>query len=159
MEESKKYRTILLILAGIFASCTKNTDNETCEHFVCIAQGVHSNHNGNVSQNFIIRTQEEWENLKTTMLNKLSFREFKIDSESDIDFDKYQIIAVFDKERTNGGWIIKVTFITEHSDRIVVTVKAYYLGWLIAPKVMTQPYHIVKIPVTTKRIDFKYINN
>jgi len=142
-----KVTVIVLLLAGSFSSCK---EKEKCEPFVLIGQDSLSGREGIPQQDIVITTQEEWEDLKITMINTENFRE------TEIDFEEFQIIAVFDKVRPSGSWKIAITCTTEYSDSITVTVHT------IAPKghdfsVEVQPYHIVKIPVTKKSIEFKYL--
>jgi len=119
-----------------------------------IAQGelFGSGQEGIIKQNLVIKTQTEWNNLITAMnsVNNVS-RNF---AETDVDFSKYQIIAAFDDVKGCGGYSISITQIEEHAERIVVTVNQYSPQGA-CPTVMTQPYHIVKIPVSDKQIVFQ----
>ena len=146
-----KFTIILLLLNGITACDKKEKDK--CEPFVLIGQGsLHGNGSEGIpEQNIVISTQEEWEILMTT----IGENEVKYFSETEIDFDEYQIIAAFDKVRGQGGWSIDITCITEYSDKIVATVLVKNNNKVVAPTVITQPYHIVKVPISMKRIDFK----
>jgi hypothetical protein len=99
----------------------------------------------------VITSVEEWNELKTSMRNRV--HEPNTFDESDIDFSAYQVIAVFDEIRTSGGWSIDITGIVEYSDKIVVSVTNLKTGGQTT--VMTQPYHIVKIPVSDKEIVFQ----
>lgn len=74
-------------------------------------------------------------------------------SETNVDFTNYTVIAVFDKVYGNGGHSIDITNITEYENNIVVTVENLLTG--NANSVVTQPYHIVKIPKATKPIVFQ----
>jgi hypothetical protein len=140
--QTLKMAVILLLLAGGLVSCTDKEKEESCMPFIHIADGDLTGNEGIPQQKIVITTQEEWKSLKTEM-SKERTKDF---CETEVDFGKYLIIAVFDEIRNSGGWRIEVTCVAEHPDKIVVTVKAHYLGWLIAPEIITQPYHIVKIP-------------
>ena len=94
--------------------------------------------------NFVITNNTDWNYL----LNKKIVRS----SETDIDFSEYRIIAVFDRVHGNGGWSIDITKILEFSDKIVVFVCNLETG--NATSVITDPYHIVKIPYSEKRVMF-----
>lgn len=74
-------------------------------------------------------------------------------TETNIDFTNFTVIAVFDQVYGNGGHSIDITNITEYENNIVVTVENLLTG--NASSVITQPYHIVKIPKTTKPIVFE----
>jgi len=102
-------------------------------------------------QNKVITTFTEWNTLISSInsVNNVS-GSF---TETDIDFSHYQVIAIFDEIRGNGGWSIDITDITE-ADNIVVTYSNLEKGG--ETDVMTQPYYIVKIPVSSKEIVFQY---
>lgn len=73
--------------------------------------------------------------------------------ETIIDYTNYTVIAVFDQVYGNGGHSIDITNITEYENNIVVTVDNLQTG--NSSSVITQPYHIVKIPKATKPIVFE----
>jgi hypothetical protein len=101
-------------------------------------------------QDLIIKSQSEWTNLQTA-INSVNSSGI---AETEIDFTKYTVIAVFDKLRSNGGWSIDITAISETADKIIVSVSNLQTGNGTA--VMTQPFHIVKIPVSKKEIEFNH---
>ena len=73
--------------------------------------------------------------------------------ETVIDFTNYTVIVVIDRIYGNGGHTIDITNITEFETTIVVTVENLQTG--NTSSVVTQPYHIVKIPKATKSIVFE----
>ena len=104
---------------------------------------------GNVQkQNTVITTALEWE----ALLAKMSTPN-PMPSLSTIDFEQYQVIAVIDVVRPTGGWSVDITDIVEYTDKIVVTYSNLNTGG-DAPTIITQPYHIVKIPKSVKEIEF-----
>jgi hypothetical protein len=115
---------------------------------VLIGKGELSSSEGITKQNRVITTVEEWNELKTAMRDRANTLK-----ESDIDFSAYQVIAIFDEVHGNGGWSIDITGIIEYSDKIVVGVTNQQTG--NATRVITQPYHIVRIPVSAKEIVFE----
>jgi len=120
-----------------------------------IGQGVLWGIIDNLSgKDIIITTEMEWDDLKA----KLDWRNNVTNgfSETNIDFVEYQIIAVFDIIHGNGGWSIDITDITEYPEEIVVTIEQLMKG--DATSVVTQPYHIVKIPRSTKSIRFQEVD-
>ncbi|MDR2805320.1 MAG: protease complex subunit PrcB family protein [Dysgonamonadaceae bacterium] len=98
--------------------------------------------------NRIITSAEEWNELKTTLREKVNTL-----TETDVDFSTYQVIAIFDEIRSSGGWSIDITGIVEYSDSIVVNVSNLKTGGIAS--VLTQPYHIVRIPASDKKIVFQ----
>ena len=103
-------------------------------------------------QNTVITTRTEWETLLTAMcsVNDITYEL----SETEIDFTKYRVIAAVDAVRPSSGWSIDITDITEYADNIVVTCTNLEANGA-ALTVMTQPYHIVKIPTSDKAVVFQ----
>jgi hypothetical protein len=118
---------------------------------VLIGKGNLVGREENSKQNLVIKNEAEWESLKTAMntINNVTDRFI----ETDIDFSAYQVIAIIDEVKGTGGWTVDITDITEYSDSIVVTIQNIKTGSFTS--VMTQPYHIVKIPASDKEIVFK----
>jgi hypothetical protein len=128
-----------------------NSDGDVLT-LVQIAQGFLCGSEDIPQQSKIIKNKLDWENLKKSM--NLYNNETDNFIEKDIDFSAYQVVAVFDKIKGNGGWSIDITNVTEYADSILVSVKNLNTGNLTS--VITQPYHIVKIPVSEKQIVFQY---
>ena len=157
-----KFAAMLLVFAGSFTSCK---DKEKCEPFVLIGKSSLSGCEGISQQDIVIKTQEEWEDFKTIMntdynqIKSSNYKETDSFSETEIDFDLYQIIAVIDEKRPDGCWGMEIKCITEDTYRIVVTiqVKSSVSKGFACVNMEHQPYHIVKIPVSTKKIEFKHI--
>ena len=147
-----KISAILLVLAG--CSLLSNEKEKTLP-FTTIGKGILGGSEGISKQDIIINTKDKWENLKTAMGVQVTNSFI----ETEIDFDKYQVIAVFDEVRSTGGWEIVITKITEHTEDHVVNVKVNIPSGMAVPLLVTQPYHIVKIPKVLKTIEFKYVNN
>jgi len=145
------FATFLLIAAGSFASCQKEQKERITP--VTIGKGVLPN--GGIEslakQNITITTKAAWDNLMATMnANGNVSADF---SETEIDFNTWQVIAVFDEIHANGEWTIDITEVTGYADKIVVSYTNLATG--NANLVPTQPYHIVKIPASTKHITFE----
>jgi len=156
-----KVTVIVMLLAGSFSSCK---EKEKCEPFVLIGQRSLSGGEGIPQQAIVIKTQEEWEDFKTVMNTEYyqgqnTIKETESFSETEIDFDQYQIIAVIDEKRPDGCWGMAITCMIEHADKILVTIQVTSSLSKGFDCIMSehQPYHIVKIPITKKSIEFKYI--
>ena len=134
-----------LFLAGSFSTCTKNAKNKNCEPFINIASGSHGCYAE--KQEKIIISQEEWESYIMPCIKHFS--------EIEIDFEQHQVVIVTDEMRPSTGWSIAITCMTEHIDKIVVTVQVYAAKGTNLD-VLTRPYHIVKMPITQKSIEFEY---
>ena len=141
------YLAALLILTGYFSSCSEK------EKIPFTTMSIGSNLDfkaGIPKQDVIIRSQVEWDDLIAVMGNRFI--------ETEIDFDRYQIVAVVHEVLNSGGFEITITKITDYSDKILVTVKLSASKG-VASEIFTQPYHFVKMCKTAKRIEFKHINN
>ena len=70
-----------------------------------------------------------------------------------VNFTTDRVLAVFDQVQGYGGYTIRVTNLQETATQIIATiVKTSPQGF--ATTVITQPYHIVKIPISSKPIIF-----
>jgi hypothetical protein len=97
-------------------------------------------------QSIVITTQAEWEALLSAMNKNIS--------PMGVDFSNYRVIAVFSGRRAYGGWSVDVTAVTEYADHIVASVDNLKTGNVIQST--DQPFHLVKIPASTKRVEFQY---
>lgn len=149
-------KNALIILLAIFAlSC--NSEDYNLEmvdiEFVLITKDNLFGNGGEgiIEQNLEITSQSMWNNLISQMnsVNNVSDNF----SEIDIDFSQYKVIAIFDKIKNNGGHSLELN-LTGNSENIIVNIN------YISPKgnvmsVITQPYHIVKIPNSNLPIIFE----
>lgn len=140
---------ILLLLAG----CSNDDSNQSNITFSVIAQKdlSPSDQKPILETKVVIKDTPAW-NAFTTQLNVVN-EETKFFSETNIDFTKYQIIAVIDQKYLNGGHSIDITKITENNNSISVKVEKLHTGNIAT--VITQPYHIVKIAKSSKKVVFK----
>ena len=109
-----------------------------------------------LQQNMVITNNEDWETLKIAMNSYNNTTTLDFTNEF-VDFSKHQVIAVFDEIKLEGIWTIDIVEITEYPDRIEIEITNLKKGGVIRPLIVTQPFHIVKIPASAKKIVF--INN
>ncbi len=152
---------ILFLLTGCSNDNNANSNQSPVEsdtpstvqspvQFSLIAKGDHFNGNyKNTKVNLVIKDEVAWNTLKSAMTT-YSLSTF---TETNIDFTKYQIIAVFDQIRMSGGHTIDITSITEDKKTTTVKVESIKTGDLTS--VVTQPFHIVKISKTANEVVFK----
>ncbi|KUJ52636.1 protease complex subunit PrcB family protein [Chryseobacterium sp. JAH] len=102
-------------------------------------------------QNIVITTTAQW----TALLNSLdSVNNISGGfTETNIDFNQFMVIATFDQVFSNGGHSIDIITVDENPQNIVVDLEKLLTG--NATSVVTQPYHIVKIPKSTKPVLFQ----
>ncbi len=102
-------------------------------------------------QNLVITDQESWSNLMTQMNSVNNVTDTF--SEIDIDFSAHQIIAAFDEIKGSGGHQITLDIVA-NPENIIVTVTSLAPEGLV-PLIITQPFHIVKIPVSSLPVIFE----
>jgi hypothetical protein len=144
---------ILILTFSLFfmLSCNNDDNNSNFQStviaFTEIGKGnLDGNGSENVSQsNLLINNQTDWQNLIDQMnsVNNIS-NNF---TETTIDFDSYSIVAIF-LEIKPTGWEVSITNITENETNISVSIQETEMD----NTVITQPFHIVKIPKTNKEI-------
>lgn len=148
MKQVITFLTILFLLG-----CNNDEENsvQTIVPFSVIAQGDPSpSQTENISKsNFVVKNTESW----NAFLSKMNSYETSKFTETNVDFTKYQIIVVFDQVYGNGGHSIDITKITENNNSIFVQVEKLLTGNIAT--VVTQPYHIVKIAKSSKKVVFK----
>lgn len=146
---------LMTIIIVLMTSCTENDNDELfySVNFTQIAQGnLYGAGAENIGkQNLLISDSSSWSELMNKMntINNVS-NSF---SETSIDFDDYMIVAVFDDIKSHGGHSIDITRIVENEDSTLITVENKLTG--NETTVMTQPFHIVKIPKTDKLVTFR----
>ena len=145
-------KTLILTFSLFFMLSCNNDDNNsnfqsTVITFTEIGKGnLDGNGSENVSQsNLLINNQTDWQNLIDQMnsVNNISDNF----TETTIDFDSYSIVAIF-LEIKPTGWEVSITNITENETNISVSIQETEMD----NTVITQPFHIVKIPKTNKEI-------
>jgi len=108
-------------------------------------------------QNIVFTNSFEWESFLDEIPNELECfdpnNEWDCFHEIEIDFTTYQVIATIDIGRPSTGWYIEIGTITELESEIKVTVDAEQKEIGFAG-IITQPYHIVKIPKIDKPVVF-----
>jgi len=144
---------LLTIIIGLLISCNEKDDDLGVIKFTLIGQGnLYGDGQEKISkQNLTILDSNSWKELmiKMNTVNNVSDGF----SEIDIDFANFIVIAVFDKVYGNGGHSIDITKITENENEVIVSIENILKGNITS--VVTQPYHIVKIPKTNKLIFFE----
>jgi hypothetical protein len=153
----KAKNLILSIVLLLSFGCDSDSNNDLSDQItpVLIAGGTLSGYGMKVfsRESIVIKTDSEWETLKQK-INRLNNYVDRF-TEKEIDFSTYQIIAVFDEFKGSSAWRIEITHIIEWPDKIVVFVADNVpKGYITAD--MAQPFLIVKIPVSKKKIKFEY---
>jgi hypothetical protein len=147
-------KTTFLFLILVFTlSCSKQENNSIVYPQTIISVQIikgHLNYNNMYgNQNIVIQNTTDWQTLMDNFLtigviNNIAF------SETNIDFQNFMIIFV--TEVNNGTTTIDITTIEENLNNIVVTVENLQVG---VTTDVAHPFHVVKIPITTKPIIFQ----
>ena len=150
----KKLILISLLAIELLTVCTykKESFNPIVIPTITIAKNnLYGNGGENIGQeNFVISDVASWNELKQKMNTSNNVTQYF--SETSIDFSRYQILAVFDVILTNGGHSIDIIDVLEYDTEIRVNLNNLQRGGLT--NVITQPFHIVKIPKQEKPIAF-----
>lgn len=148
-----KLKFFLPLLALFFWSCSGDEDIEPkpLQQFK-IAQSFLASNELIPQQNLLITTSEEWEELKHQM-QQVRGNVLEDFTETSIDFDEFQVIAIFDKVRPHTGFYIKAARIEETWESLEVSIETgnTEAGYTM----LTQPFYILKIQKTNKQITFK----
>ena len=148
---------VLLIAVFSFSSCNNNDD----EPFTPINIEFEVIGSGNLfgggaeeilQGNYIVNNQSDW-NLLLNKMNSFNPGTTSDFTTNNINFQTHIIIAVFDEVRMNNGFLINIENITENQDNLTVDVVQSNPGSI--QSVITQPYQIVRIPITNKPIVFE----
>jgi len=142
----------LLLAIASLSGCDKDTDTTTQTiSATLIGKGVLSGAEGFTKQFSVIKTEEDWQNFKTQLNSVINVTDNF--TENDIDFSAYQVIFVIDDINGSSGCSIDITDVTENADNIVVTVSNSNTGDV--SNVISQPFEVVKIPVSDKQVIFE----
>lgn len=148
-------KLFLLLLVSVFISCTNSDGNNQTPALT--ATEIHGgdlmgNGGEGISESrLLITNTADWNTLKNNMdsVNNVS-QGF---TETTIDFENYDVIAIFDEIKGYGGYTISIDEIAENDDNFIVSIVQTAPNGF-ATTVMTQPFHIYKIPKATKPVIF-----
>lgn len=143
----KKVLLFLLSVSLLFHSCNSNDFEPRDIETITIGRNTLNGSEGVQQSNRVITNQIEWQSLvnQMDMINNVS-SQF---TETDIDFNNYMIIAIILNVKISG-YDVEITNVTEYENNI--TVSKNETEYITA--VMSQPFHIIKIPKSNKEIVF-----
>ncbi|OMP31193.1 hypothetical protein BKM32_09030 [Mangrovimonas sp. DI 80] len=133
--------TIVFTLVSCGSKPNKTTQN--MEPFIIAEGNLYGNGDEGIpKQQIIINTEAEWHALKEQMdrVNPVS-EQF---TQKDVNFNIYQVIAVFESVKTTGGYRIDLNLETTQTQRTITVNTKAPEG--MATMVMTQPFKIMAIP-------------
>ncbi|WP_143885631.1 protease complex subunit PrcB family protein [Chryseobacterium binzhouense] len=145
---------LFLLISVLFINYSCNDKDENIEsktqiNFQLIGKGELIG-NSLTQQNLVITNSAQW----TTLLNTLDANNDVSGgfTETNIDFNQYMVIAVFDQTYLNGGHSIDIIAVDETASNLEINVEKLLQGNVTS--IVTQPYHIVKIPKIAKPVTF-----
>jgi len=143
-------KKIILIFSLVFSlmSCSNDDSKSSEVKFSTVVQGDHNGSGTIAASKLVIKDAAAWIELR----NKIQYLSAYY-NEAEIDFTKEQLIVAIDKVQTTGGYSIDITKITENKNNIMVTIEQLKTGG--DNTVITQPYHVVRMPKSGKEVVFK----
>ncbi len=149
-----KKNLLLTVAISILSmiSCQETEENAAASipiNSQLIGKGVISSHSM-PQQNIAITNTTQWNNFLATLDS--TYNVSGSFTETNIDFNQYMLIVAFDQVYNNGGHSIDIIAIDETSQSINVDIEKLLQG--NTTSVITQPYHIVKIPKIVKPVVF-----
>ena len=145
-------KTLILSLVLLLSlGCNKSNDDfesQTIKPFI-VGKGHLNNNTIYTKQNIVITNNNDWQTLLTNF-NSINNNITATFTESNIDFNNYQIIVVIDIKNISTS--VDVTNIVENANEIVVTIQNLQLG---LTQDIAQPFQIVKIQKSAKPVIFQ----
>lgn len=149
-------RNIIIILASIFilTACNKDSSGPNNLEQVLIGSGILGGAGAEEIQkgNYIIESEFVW-NALISRMNQVN-NESQNFTETDIDFNKFVILAVFEDVMSSGGYSVRIEELIETNDAIEVLVERESPTGIVTHAI-TQPFYISKIERPNKDIVFK----
>ena len=148
-------KQIITLFSFLFllTSCSNdNNSNQSDVSFSTVVQkDLSPSDQKPIAETKVVITDAQAWNAFITKISVVN-EESKYFIDTNIDFTKFQIIAVIDQKYLNGGHTIDITKIAENKNNIYVKVEKLHTGNIAT--VLTQPYHIVKIAKSSKKVIF-----
>lgn len=141
---------ITILFSLLLVGCPKNEEGA----FTSLSKGnlFGNGAEGFIKDNIIISSKEEWESflLKIDTTNKVSST-----FENAMDFSKEMIVICLDNVRNSGGFSVEIIEVIKEASITLIKVKFKSPKPMdMVTSVIIQPYHIVKINKTNKKIKF-----
>lgn len=148
---------LISILSMTLINCSSDDNNDSFIpqniDFTTIGQGLISSYitieqlNTIEQENTVITNPTDWNQLLELLDGIVEI------SETNIDFNTFQIVVSIDEERGHTGHWLEISEIMENENNITVTIVTgeYDSGF----ESICRPYHIVKIPKSDKPVVFE----
>jgi hypothetical protein len=141
---------ITIIFSLMLVGCPKNEEGG----FISLSKGnlFGAGSEGFKKENIVISSKEEWKSFlsKIDATNKVSET-----FQSAINFSKEMVVVSIDKVRNSGGFSVEIIEVVKEGNTFLIKVKSKGPKPLdMVTNGIIQPYHIVKINKTNKKIKF-----
>ena len=138
------------VLFSIF-SCNNNDDDDGFipQNITPVLIGNGPSSGTAAKSNLVITNQADWEQLMN-LLKPYNTNNF---TQKDIDFTKFDLLVSIDGQTPDTGHLITISKVVENRSNITATVTRFNSG--NGYQVLSQPFHIVKIPKLNKPIVFQ----
>lgn len=140
---------ILVFGLGLFSKCSYIEETEITP--ILIGMGNLMGSENIAQQNLVVTNATQWQDLITQMDTYNPYS--AAFSETNVDFDQFRVVAIFDQLYGNGGHGLEIHSINENDTEIIVDYERLNPAG-DATCVITQPFYIVKIPQSNKPIVF-----
>ena len=147
--KSTVYLLFFLFAFTTLTSCKKSSATITFPtNLIGVGSLEGNGQEGFSKQNIVVYNSATWNDLVTKMnsVNNVS-DEF---TETNIDFNTYSVIAVFDRVQGSSGYSVQITGVFDNSSNVIVKLNYSQSVGNVLP-VMTQPFHIVKVAALDKK--------
>lgn len=140
----------LMLSLFVLTGCS-NDDNDVIANdvqFTTVGKNSLSGGENIPQSNFVFNNQADWNNFinQVDAINSLS----GTFNETNIDFNAFTVIAVVEEIKTSGSEI-NIVNVMENTNNIHISSELT----MYASTVISQPFHIIKIPKTNKPIIFE----
>lgn len=145
-----KIKVFILVLAlGLFSKCSYIEETKITP--ILIGVGNLMGSENITQQNLVVTNATQWQDLITQMDTYNPYS--AAFSETNVDFDQFRVVAIFDQLYGNGGHGLEIHSIIENDTEIIVDYERLNPAGN-ATCVITQPFCIVKIPQSNKPVVF-----
>lgn len=148
-----KFSILSFMLFFVLLSCSRNEEPTFTPKnipFTTLGKSFMTSYQTIPQQNIVITNQAQWTNL----LNQITPLTWQPLTTTNVDFTTDIVIAVLDNnDRPHSGFSITINSIIENENHVVVDFST--MGSQNGYAVLTQPYHIVKIPRQAKPFIFQ----
>ncbi len=108
-------------------------------------------------KNVAVTNTEEWKKVWASAFPADNPKKEMPKQMAQVDFKAHTVVAVFQGEKTSGGYSIEVTKVMKKGDTLTITIKetSPEPGGM-AIMAMSQPCHLVKVAAAAPKVEFVY---